>query len=42
MSTESRLPAAADFPAHTEFVIYEFDMPLANVPGGVGLAGGVA
>lgn len=33
MSKESCLPALSDFPAHTEFVIYEFDMPLANVPG---------
>ena len=28
-----RLPTADQFPAGTEFVIYEFDSPLANVPG---------
>ncbi|MGE0384916.1 MAG: hypothetical protein AB7Q97_09325 [Gammaproteobacteria bacterium] len=33
MNTKPRLPAAADFPVDTEFVIYEFDIPLANVPG---------
>ncbi|MEQ1775661.1 MAG: hypothetical protein ABL891_17930 [Burkholderiales bacterium] len=33
MSENPRLPAASDFPPGTEFVIYEFDSPLANVPG---------
>jgi hypothetical protein len=28
-----RLPKASDFPPGTEFVIKEFDVPLANVPG---------
>lgn len=28
-----RLPTAADFPAGTQFVIKEFDVPLACVPG---------
>jgi hypothetical protein len=33
MSIPPRLPVATDFPPGTEFVIYEFDRPLANVPG---------
>jgi len=33
MSDKPRLPAACEFPPGTEFVIYEFDSPLANVPG---------
>jgi hypothetical protein len=30
---DPQLPTAADFPAGTEFVIKEFDVPLAHVPG---------
>ena len=33
MSVPPRLPVASDFPPGTEFVIYEFDSPLVNVPG---------
>jgi hypothetical protein len=33
MPAPIRLPSADDFPAGTEFVIHEFDSPLANVPG---------
>ena len=32
MSETPRLPALSEFPPGTEFVIYEFDSPLANVP----------
>jgi hypothetical protein len=32
MKKDSRLPGAADFPPGTEFVIKEFDVPLAWVP----------
>jgi hypothetical protein len=28
-----RLPGPEDFPPGTEFVIKEFDVPLANIPG---------
>jgi len=30
---DNRLPTISDFPAGTEFVIKEFDVPLACVPG---------
>ncbi len=33
MSETPRLPVVAEFPPGTEFVIYEFASPLANVPG---------
>ena len=33
MSYQSRLPKSSDFPAGTEFVVKEFDVPLARVPG---------
>lgn len=33
MSYKPRLPKISDFPAGTEFVIKEFDVPLARVPG---------
>lgn len=33
MSENPRLPVVAEFPPGTEFVIYEFDSPLANIPG---------
>ena len=33
MSNDPRLPKYADFPPGTEFVIKEFDVPLARVPG---------
>jgi len=33
MSDNPRLPKASDFPPGTEFVINEFDVPLASVPG---------
>ena len=33
MSYKSRLPKSSDFPAWTEFVVKEFDVPLARVPG---------
>jgi hypothetical protein len=33
MSDKSRLPKISDFPAGTEFVVKEFDVPLARVPG---------
>ena len=33
MSDKSRLPGRSDFPAGTEFVIKEFDVPLVRVPG---------
>lgn len=32
MSDNPRLPKASDFPPGTEFVINEFDVPLASVP----------
>jgi len=32
MSDNPRLPKASDFPPGTEFVIKEFDVPLAFVP----------
>lgn len=33
MDKTPRLPVVEDFPPGTEFVIYEFDSPLVNVPG---------
>ena len=33
MADVPRLPTADEFPAGTEFIVYEFDSPLANVPG---------
>jgi hypothetical protein len=33
MSYKSRLPKSSDFPDGTEFVVKEFDVPLARVPG---------
>ena len=33
MADSPRLPTLADFPLGTEFVVYEFDTPLAQVPG---------
>jgi hypothetical protein len=33
MSDKSPLPEPSDFPAGTEFVIKEFDVPLVRVPG---------
>jgi hypothetical protein len=33
LAAKGPLPQAADFPAGTEFVIKEFDVPLAHVPG---------
>lgn len=33
MSDKSRLPERSEFPAGTEFVIKEFDVPLVRVPG---------
>ncbi len=33
MSDNSQLPQYSDFPPGTEFVIKEFDVPLARVPG---------
>lgn len=33
MSDQHPLPRAADFPPGTEFLIKEFDVPLAHVPG---------
>ena len=33
MSDNPRLPKASDFPRGTEFVINEFHVPLASVPG---------
>jgi len=33
MSKNAALPKASDFPAGTTFVIKEFDVPLAYVPG---------
>lgn len=33
MSKKAALPKASDFPAGTTFVIKEFDVPLAYVPG---------
>lgn len=35
MSENSRLPKSSDFPAGTEFIIKEFDVPLAMMPGWV-------
>ena len=33
MSNNPQLPKSSDFPPGTEFVIKEFDVPLARVPG---------
>ena len=33
MSDKARLPRRSDFPAMTEFVIKEFDVPLVRIPG---------
>lgn len=33
MSNHPQLPKSTDFPPGTEFVIKEFDVPLARVPG---------
>ena len=33
MTENPRLPAATEFPARTEFVIYEFDSSLVSIPG---------
>ena len=33
MGDEAQLPKCSDFPPGTEFVIKEFDVPLARVPG---------
>ncbi len=34
MSGDSRLPTVSDFPPGTEFMIKEFDVPLARLPNG--------